>query len=147
MMKQAPCFTVGCWLVLGCMFGCARSSTINKEAWPRSLVRVYILVCCNWLVELWCTHWFVFSLVVPLTCLPQPCARDQSVPWSSRGQQQLLQHTRGMSHGIQALHLRRRSGHHAHTVNHSMKSSWESPCQDTRVECALAESVDEVGEP
>ena len=49
-----------------------------------------------------------------------------------------------MSHGAQALHLRRRSGHHAHTVNHSLKLMGESHCQDTRVEWALAESVDPV---
>ena len=60
MIKQAPCFAVGSWLELGCMFGCARSSAISREAWPRSLVGVYILVCCHWLVELGCTPWFVF---------------------------------------------------------------------------------------
>ena len=131
-IKHAPCFTVGSWLEFGCMFGCATSSAINREAWPISLVGVYILVCCHWLVELGRTHLGSFALVVPLPCLPQPFAIYQSVPWSSRGLQQLLQHTRGMSHGMQALNLRSRSGHHARTSNLSLNSNWHLPSQSTK---------------
>ena len=42
-IKHAPCVTVGSWLELGCMFGCARSSAVSKEAWPISLLGVTFL--------------------------------------------------------------------------------------------------------
>ena len=38
------CLTVGPWLQLGCTFGCVRSSAMSGEAWPISLVGVYILI-------------------------------------------------------------------------------------------------------
>ena len=54
-----PCVIVESWLTLGCIFGCARSSAISREAWPGSWAGVYIRVCFPWLVELGCTHWCV----------------------------------------------------------------------------------------
>jgi len=59
-IEQAPCFTILSCLGLGCMCGCAMSSAIRRKAWPRSLVGVYILMCCHWLLELGCTPRFVF---------------------------------------------------------------------------------------
>ena len=122
-IKQAPCcLTVGSWLGLGCMFGCARSSAISMKAWPRSLAGVYIRVCCRLLVELGCTPWFVF-LGCAIAMPPSAIRKRPVSAMVESGPAAALAATRGMSHGTQALHLRRRCGHHAHTVNHSLKST------------------------
>ena len=142
-----PCVIVESWLTLGCIFGCARSSAISREAWPGSWAGVYILVCFPWLVELGCTPW-----CVRLGCaIAMPPSAMRKRPASAMVESGPAVAPAAYEWGCDGAH-RPCNGDTAVDATPAQSTiPWNqmggSPCQGTRVEWALAGSVDEVGGP